>query len=383
MASTCNFKRELNKVLFEGDSFYREVILNRPTKLNSLDYEVISQMLKNFRDFETDSKVKFVILKANGRAFSAGGDVVSIVGSMMTGHWCFGARFYKKQFNLDYLLATYKKPLLPLIDGIVMGGGAGLCMNGKFRIVTEKAVFAMPEASIGLFPDVGASHFLSRLPGHFGEFLGLTGGRLNGAEMLACGLATHFLFSKDLPLLENTLKTSDMATICQVVNKFTQKPNLKQDTIYQTQRLETINKCFSKDTIEEILLALENEAKNNPEIWITEAINSMKAASHTSLKITLRSIKEGRLQNLKQCLVREYTICCNVLRATVSYDFYEGSRALLFDKDKKPKWEPSKLELVSKEMVNRCFNGIDDDDWKCLQIPDRSVSSGDVLKPKL
>ncbi|XP_057988200.1 probable 3-hydroxyisobutyryl-CoA hydrolase 2 [Hevea brasiliensis] len=383
MASTCNFKRELNKVLFEGDSCYREVILNRPSKLNSLDYDVISQMLKNFRDFETDSTIKFVILKANGKAFSAGGDVVSIVRSMIAGHWSFGARFYKKQFNLDYLLATYKKPLLPLIDGFVMGGGAGLSMNGRFRIVTENAVFAMPEVFIGLFPDVGASHFLSRLPGHFGEYLGLTGARLNGAEMVACGLATHFVFSKDLPLLENTLQTlasSEMTIIYQVINKFTQKPSINEDSIYQS--LETINKCFSKDTVEEILLALEKEAENKAEIWITKAINSIKAASPTSLKIALRSIREGRLQNLKQCLICEYTICCNVMRATISNDFYEGSRAMLFDKDKKPKWQPSNLELVSNDMVDRCFTGIDDDDWKYLQIHDRS-NIVDVLKPKL
>ncbi|KAG8652150.1 3-hydroxyisobutyryl-CoA hydrolase 1-like isoform X1 [Manihot esculenta] len=383
MASSCNFKKELNKVLFEGGSSYREVILNRPTKLNSLDYEVMSQMLKNFRDFETDSVVKFVILKANGKAFCAGGDVVSLVNSVLAGHWSFGARFCKKQFKLDYLLATYQKPLLPLIDGIVMGGGAGLCMNGRFRIVTEKALFAMPEVFIGHFPDVGASQFLSRLPGHFGEYLGLTGARINGAEMLACGLATHFVFSKDLSSLENALKTlpssSDMTTICQIINKFAHKPNLKQDTIYQTQRLETLNECFSNDTVEEILLALENEAKNNAETWISKAINSMKAVSPTSLKIALRSIRQGRDQNLKQCLIREYTICCNILRATISNDFYEGSRAMLIDKDKKPKWKPSKLELVSEEMVDRYFTGID---GKYLKITDRSVMAG-VLKPKL
>ncbi|XP_043813842.1 3-hydroxyisobutyryl-CoA hydrolase 1-like isoform X2 [Manihot esculenta] len=355
MASSCNFKKELNKVLFEGGSSYREVILNRPTKLNSLDYEVMSQMLKNFRDFETDSVVKFVILKANGKAFCAGGDVVSLVNSVLAGHWSFGARFCKKQFKLDYLLATYQKPLL----------------------------FAMPEVFIGHFPDVGASQFLSRLPGHFGEYLGLTGARINGAEMLACGLATHFVFSKDLSSLENALKTlpssSDMTTICQIINKFAHKPNLKQDTIYQTQRLETLNECFSNDTVEEILLALENEAKNNAETWISKAINSMKAVSPTSLKIALRSIRQGRDQNLKQCLIREYTICCNILRATISNDFYEGSRAMLIDKDKKPKWKPSKLELVSEEMVDRYFTGID---GKYLKITDRSVMAG-VLKPKL
>ncbi|KAF5749888.1 Beta-hydroxyisobutyryl-CoA hydrolase 1 [Tripterygium wilfordii] len=155
-------------------------------------------MLKCFKIFEDDSTTNLVILKGNGKAFCAGGDVVSVVGSMMIGHWSFGASFYRKQFTLDYLLATYKKPLIALIDGIVMGGGAGLSMHATFRIVTENTVFAMPEAAIGLFPDVGASHFLSRLPGYFGEYLGLTGARLDGAEMLECGLATHFVYSKDL-----------------------------------------------------------------------------------------------------------------------------------------------------------------------------------------
>ncbi|XP_050224261.1 probable 3-hydroxyisobutyryl-CoA hydrolase 3 isoform X2 [Mercurialis annua] len=310
----------------------------------------VSQMLRNLRAFEMNSSVKFVILKANGKAFCAGGDVLSIVGSMMKGHWSFGARFYKKQLKLDYLTATYKKPLIPLIDGIVMGGGVGLSMHGRFKIVTEKAVFAMPEASIGLFPDVGASHFLSRLPGHFGEYLGLTGARLNGVEMFACGLATHFVLSRDLPSLENALQTlisSENTSIDEVINKFSQRPKLKEDSIYK--RLEIINECFSKDRVEDILLALENEAKNKEENWVIRAIKSMKSASPTSLKITLRS----------------------------------GSRAMLFDKDKKPKWEPSKLELVSEEMVDRCFAGIDDDDWKYLKLPPSRIPPLEFLKPKL
>ncbi|EEF35787.1 catalytic, putative [Ricinus communis] len=227
---------------------------------------------------------------------------------------------------------------IPLIDGIVMGGGAGLSLYGKFRIVTEKAVFAMPEASIGLFPDVGASHFLSRLPGHFGEYLGLTGARLNGAEMLACGLATNFIESQDLPSLENALQaliSSEKTSIFEVVNKFSQKPKIKESSIIN--RLEMVDKCFSKDTVEEIFHALEEEAKNKAENWIVMAMKSMKSASPTSLKITLRSIREGGMQSLKQCLIREYTISCNIIRATVSSDLYEGARALLFDKDKRPK----------------------------------------------
>ncbi|XP_037495693.1 probable 3-hydroxyisobutyryl-CoA hydrolase 3 isoform X2 [Jatropha curcas] len=324
--------------------------------------------------------------QGNGNAFCAGGDVVSICTSMVAGHWSFGARFYEKQFNLDYLLATYKKPLIPLIDGIVMGGGAGLTMHGRFRIVTEKAVFAMPEVHIGLFPDLGASHFLSRLPGYFGEYLGLTGAGVDGAEMLACGLATHFVFSKDLLNLENTLQTQtslEIAMICKIIEQFAQNPKIKEDCAYN--RSEIINKCFSKDTVEEILLALENEVKlkNKAENWIIKAINSMKLASPTSLKITLKSIREGRQQTLKQCFIREYTISCNILRGTVSRDLLKGSRAMFFDKDKKPKWEPRKLELVSKDMVDRCFSAIDEDDWEYLQLPSRFDAVEKILQPRL
>ncbi|WCJ24270.1 3-hydroxyisobutyryl-CoA hydrolase mitochondrial [Euphorbia peplus] len=380
MGSHPKFNRQLNQVLVEGDSFCKKLILNRPDKLNILNYDMISQLLKYFGAIEVDPTVKIVILKGNGNAFCAGGDVVSIVSSMLSGHWSFGARFYKKQLKLDYLLATCKKPLLSLIDGTVMGGGAGLSLNGRFKIVTEKSIFAAPEVAIGLFADCGASHFLSRLPGYFGEFLGLTGTRLDGAEMLDCGLATHFVFSKDLALLENALeklKSQDMTAINQILIKFAQKPQTKESSSFK--RLEIINKCFSKDTVEEILLSLEQEAKNKPDIWIRRAIKSIKLGSPTSLKITLRSIREGRMQDLDQCLTREYTICCNIARGIVSTDFYEGARAMLFDKDKNPKWEPSRLELVSSNMVDSCFSAIDEDDWKFLKLPVRNHKVNDAV----
>ncbi|XP_061974820.1 3-hydroxyisobutyryl-CoA hydrolase 1-like [Populus nigra] len=384
MSPLFSYRKELNQVLFEGDSISRKVILNRPEKLNILNYEMVSQMLKNLKAFENDSAVRLVILKGNGNVFCAGGDIVSNFLSVTQGHWSYGEKFYEKQLILDYILATYRKPLISLVDGIVMGGGAGLSMHGRFRIVTENTVFAMPETLIGHFPDLGASHFLSRLPGHFGEYLGLTGARLDGAEMLACGLATHFVLSKDLLALENALQalgSSDTATISEAISNFGHKPTIKDDSAYS--RLEVINKCFSKETVEEVLLSLENEVENRTEKWILLAIKSIKSVSPISLKIALRSIREGRTQNLKQCLVREYTICCNCIRATVSNDALEGARAMLVDKDKKPQWEPSRLELVSKDMVDRCFTGIDDDDdWQFLQLPDRS-SMAEVLKPKL
>ncbi|GAB4837681.1 hypothetical protein Ancab_002533 [Ancistrocladus abbreviatus] len=166
-----------------------------------------------------------------------------------------------RQLRLDYLIATYKKPVVALIHGLVMGGGAGLSMNAPFRIVTEKTVFAMPEASFGLFSDVGASYFLSRLPCSIGEYLGLTGKRFNGSEMLACGLATHFVLSKDLPLLEKELDEAGSAAsvIRKVVDRYAHKPNVKEDS--PLMRVDLVNKCFSKNTVEEILQSLEKGDK--------------------------------------------------------------------------------------------------------------------------
>ncbi|XP_034703628.1 probable 3-hydroxyisobutyryl-CoA hydrolase 2 [Vitis riparia] len=231
----------------------------------------------------------------------------------------------------------------------------------------------MPEGQIGLFPDVGASYFLSRLPGYFGEYLGLTGARLDGKEMLACGLATHFVLSKDLLLLENAVSevaSSDASTISRVISRFSSEISLKKESAYR--RLETINKCFSRRTVEEILSMLENEAANGDNKWIIQAISSMKSASPTSLKIFLKLIREGRTKELKDCLIQDYTIACHMFRRTFNPDFIEGSRAKLFEKGQQPKWEPSKLELVRDDFVNQYFEKVDDADWEYLQLPARS-----------
>ncbi|XP_034704112.1 3-hydroxyisobutyryl-CoA hydrolase 1-like [Vitis riparia] len=234
-----------------------------------------------------------ILEEKEGRAFCAGGDVVEIILSINEGHWSFSASFYKKQLTLDYLLATSTKPLVSLINGIVMGGGTGLSMNSMFRVVTENTVFAIPEGQIRLFPDVGASYFLSRLLGFVGEYLGLTGARLDGNEMIACGLATHFVLSKVLSLLENALSevaSSNASTISRVISGFSSKISLKKDSAFR--RLETINKCFSR-TVEEILSMLENEAANGDNKWIIQAISSMKSASPIGLKIFLKLIELG------------------------------------------------------------------------------------------
>ncbi|XP_056173551.1 3-hydroxyisobutyryl-CoA hydrolase 1-like isoform X6 [Syzygium oleosum] len=328
MASFSSGSGQEDEVLVEEKSFVRTLILNRPKQLNSASRYMISRLLELFLVYEKDSNVKLVILKGKGRAFCAGGDVAALVHDINNGNWKSCAIVSWKVFTLNYLMATYSKPQVSILNGIVMGGGAGCSIHGSLRVATENSVFAMPETALGLFPDTGASYFLSRLPGHFGEYLGLTGARVDGAEMLACGLATHFVPSAKLPSLEaalHTVDSSDKAIISAVIGQYSELPMLKEQSAYR--RSDVINRCFSRRTVEDILSAL---------------------------------IREGRLQGIGQCLVREYRMVCH------------GCRALLLDKDKNPKWEPPRLELVSEKMVDKYFSKVDDEDWEDLKLPARS-----------
>uniref|UniRef100_A0A0D3HT27 3-hydroxyisobutyryl-CoA hydrolase n=1 Tax=Oryza barthii TaxID=65489 RepID=A0A0D3HT27_9ORYZ len=185
----------MSQVLVEANGVTRTLVLNRPKQLNALSSEMITCFLRCFTAYEEDDGVKLLIVKGKGRAFCAGGDVAAVVRSINNDSWKYGAHFFRNEFLLNYIIATYSKPQVSLLTGIVMGGGAGVSIHGRFRVVTDSTVFAMPETALGLFPDIGASYFLSRLPGFYGEYVGITGVRLDAAEMLACGLATHFVSS--------------------------------------------------------------------------------------------------------------------------------------------------------------------------------------------
>uniref|UniRef100_K3ZNP3 3-hydroxyisobutyryl-CoA hydrolase n=1 Tax=Setaria italica TaxID=4555 RepID=K3ZNP3_SETIT len=332
----------------------------------------IKGLLRCFVAYEEEDGVKLLIMKGKGRAFCAGGDVTATIRSIHNEGWKWGADFFRNQYSLDYIIATYTKPQVSLLTGIVMGGGAGVSLHGRFRVATDKTVFAMPETALGLFPDVGASYFLSRLPGFYGEYVALAGARLDGAEMLACGLATHFVRSNRLVLLEESLKkldTSNTSAVCDIINQFAEKPPLKENS--SLNRLDIINKCFSKRTVEEIISALEQVASNLADEWVVVTIQSLKKASPTSLKISLRSIREGRTETIGECLRREYRIVCHVLQGDFSKDFYEGSRALLIDKDQNPRWMPPRLEQVDDEAVEQYFSRMDDPWCEDLNLPTR------------
>lgn len=355
--STTTSDVAVEQVLVEKTKHSRTILLNRPRQLNAISYWMTGHLKKIYEQWEKEADVQIVLVKGSGRAFSAGGDVAEVYRFGKQGWHEKSMHFFSQEYNVNYLIGTYKKPHVALIDGIVMGGGAGLSINGSFKVVTEKTVFAMPETGLGLHPDVGASYFLSRLPGRLGEYIGLTGARLDGAELLAVGLATHYVPSEKLIHLEENLKclgSGNHVSVDEAICNFSEKPSYGEESIIH--RLEHVNQCFSKSTVEEIIEALELQKDQPQDKWYLTTIETLKKASPTSLKITLKSIRDGRKQSFYECLMREYRMTVRCLLAECSNDFYEGCRAILIDKDRKPKWDPPTLAAVTPAMVDHYFS---------------------------
>ncbi|KAL0309063.1 UNVERIFIED_CONTAM: 3-hydroxyisobutyryl-CoA hydrolase-like protein 1, mitochondrial [Sesamum radiatum] len=322
-----------NIVDVEGFGSSRTAILSRPSSLNAIN-----------------------IPMGRGRAFCAGGDIVSLYYLMKEGNLEECKQLFRKAYSLMYFIGTYLKPHVAILNGITMGGGAGISIPGTFRLATDKTIFATPETLIGLHPDAGASFYLSHLPGYLGEYLGLTGEKLNGAEMISCGLATHYSLYTKLPLVERKIRnlvTGNPSVIETCLGSLGDP--VQPDPTSVVHRIQTLNKCFSHDTVEEIIESLENQAARTNDAWCVSTVKKLKEAAPLSLKVSLRSIREGRSQTLEQCLIREYRMSVRAISGQITGDFCEGVRAKLVDKDFSPKWNPPSLEHVSQDMVDQYF----------------------------
>ncbi|OIT40083.1 PREDICTED: 3-hydroxyisobutyryl-CoA hydrolase-like protein 1, mitochondrial [Nicotiana attenuata] len=344
-------------VLVEGKASSRTAILNRPHALNALNFSVVDRLLKLYKNWEDDPDIGFLVLKGSGKAFSAGGDIVTIYNLLKQGNLQDCKDFCWTINNLVYLVGTLLKPHVALLNGITMGGGAGISIPGTFRVATEKTVFATPETLIGYHPDAGASFYLSHLPGYLGEYLALTGDKINGAEMISCGLATHYLHSAKIPLIEEQLgklMTDDPSVIERSLENCGEI--VHPDPTSVLHRIETLNKCFSHDTVEEIIDALESEAAKKQDAWCVSTLRKLQETAPLSLKVSLRSIREGRHQTLDQCLIREYRMTVQAFSGQITNDFCEGVRARLVDRDFAPKWDPPSLDKVTDDMVDQYFS---------------------------
>ncbi|KAL6906425.1 hypothetical protein ACP4OV_004026 [Aristida adscensionis] len=346
-----------DEVLVEGKASARAAVLNRPGYLNALTTTMGARLNKFYESWEDNPDIGFVMMKGSGRAFCAGGDVVRLRELVSEGKMDECKDFFKTLYMYIYVLGTYLKPHVAILDGVTMGGGGGVSIPGTFRIATERTVFATPEVHIGFHPDAAASFYLSHLTGHVGEYLALTGEKLTGADMIALGLATHYSMSEHLDLVDERLAklvTDDPSVIDSSLAQYGDMVYPAKTSIVHSM-LEVIDKCFSYETVEEIVDALESEAAKLNEEWCTLALKRLKEASPLALKVSLQSIREGRYQTLDECLVREYRMSINGISKQFSHEFCEGVRARLVDKDLAPKWDPPALEYVSKDMVDAYF----------------------------
>ncbi|XP_022130599.1 3-hydroxyisobutyryl-CoA hydrolase, mitochondrial [Pieris rapae] len=341
-------------VLFENLNNAGIITLNRPKALNSLNTSMVTKLLQQLRDWENNKSL--VIVKGAGeKAFCAGGDVKSAIDRVE------GPRFFHTEYNVNYLIGKYKIPYIALINGVTMGGGVGVSVHGRYRVATEKTVVAMPETKIGLFPDVGGSYILPRLQVNLGMYLGLTGDRLKGKDVVKAGIATHFVSSKRLYELEKLLsRCTNDNEVLSLLNKFHEP--LEEFSL--ADNIKHINYCFAASTVEEIIERLE-KVQND---WSLKTIQTLHQMCPGSLKITLRALQRGAQLELPQCLKMEYRLAC---RATENHDFPEGVRALLIDKDNKPKWQHSSLSDVDDDYVEDFFKKLPQD--KELQFFDAKL----------
>ena len=364
---------EADDVLFSSLYGVRTVELNRPKKLNSLNGSMVRKIMPRLREWEKSQMANIIILTGAGeKALCAGGDVAILAEQNKTGRegQKESSDYFALEYQLDHLIATYSKPYIAIMDGITMGGGVGLSVHAPFRIATEKTVFAMPETTIGFFPDVGGSFFLSRLDGEIGTYLALTSERLLGVQAFYAGIATHYVdssvlaplttrlselvFQDHAPLMERLrLINSTISEFCSSLPSPASYPKAKYGDISGDVR-EAVDRCFKFDTIEEILAALEKEKKSGPmSDWAETTLKTIHGRSPTSLKVTLRQLRIGADWNISEAFVREHALATKFMAHP---DFVEGVSARLINKPPtKPKWNPSRLDEVSANDVYDFF----------------------------
>jgi enoyl-CoA hydratase len=329
--------------------------VNRPRALNALTRPMVRRLGALFAAWRDDPDVAVVVARGEGeRAFCSGGDVRAVYEAGRAGRREEALAFFHDEYRMNWRLFRFPKPYVALVDGITMGGGVGISVHGRFRVVTERALFAMPETGIGLFPDVGGTYFLPRCPGALGTYLALTGARLKAADCLYVGYATHFVPSERLGEVEAALREAAAAggdAAAAAVEEALAPLSGDPGPPPLAEHRETIDRCFAHDRVEDILAALADE-RGDDGGWAAETRADLMTKSPTSLKVTLSQMRRGAGLDFDAAMRLEYRM---VHRIVAGHDFYEGIRALLVDKDGEPRWDPASLSGVTEDDVERYF----------------------------
>jgi len=330
------------------------ISLNRPKAIHALTLGMCESMSLSLAGWAADSEVKSVIIEhSEGRGFCSGGDINLLRRSALEDQGTEGRRFFLAEYQLNHQLFTYPKPVVAFMDGVTMGGGVGISQPAQFRVATEHTRFAMPETGIGLFPDVGGGWYLSRLEGRLGQFLALTGARLDGSECLWAGLATHYLPSEALAEAKRRIAAGH--EIGGVLGALSVKPPEPKIAAHEAQ----IRKHFAGDTLEQVLSSLEADDSE----WAVRELATLRTKSPQACKVALRQLAtSSRLVSFEQNMAMEYRIASRVL---VLPDFAEGVRAVIVDKDQAPQWNPPTPEGVTDAMLDAIFAPLaPEEEWK-------------------
>ena len=341
-----NYTQNIEEIIVDVIGKAGVITLNRPKSLNALNVSMICILAKTLEQWQTDPAVEFVVIQSNNpKAFCAGGDIRAVYNARLQNDFNFCDTIFREEYQLNYMISQYPKPYIALIDGICMGGGMGISIHGSHRIVTEKAILAMPETGIGFFPDVGASYFLNQCPGKTGIFMGIVGEKITGVDAIYANLATHYISSAQLSELQNKLLN---ASSCKEALALIEVAREEAPVSTLAPQQVIVDQCFSANTVEEIMKNLENA--NTPEA--SQWLLTLDKRSPVSLKISLELLRRNCGKSLKECLAVEFRLSQKFSR---NYDFFEGVRALLVDKDNDPGWQPRHLCHVTGEMIDHYF----------------------------
>jgi enoyl-CoA hydratase/carnithine racemase len=323
------------------------ITLTRQKALNALSLNMIRAMDKQLAIWADSSSIIAVIIRAaSGRAFCAGGDIRAMYERKMANDQAFSG-FFHEEYQLNRRIFHFPKPYIALLDGITMGGGAGISLHGSHRIATENLLFAMPETGIGFHPDVGTSFFLSRLPHHIGIYLGLTGARISCSDCLALKLVDHVIAPESQEQLIQVMAESflpNKMAVTEVIKQF--EIDVPKSELFNN-KIE-IKNHFSKNSVEAILQSLLSTTSK----WAHKTAEIIKKNSPTSLKVTLQELIQAANLDFDACMQTEYRL---TMRFVDGHDFFEGVRAAVIDKDQKPNWKPVTLEEVTTDNVAYYF----------------------------
>ena len=341
------------EVIVGSDSGCGRITLNRPKAINALNFDMCRTIIAALQSWEFDPEIAAIIIDhGDGRGFCAGGDLRALHEKLGNGS-SEVLDFFRTEYRLDHLLFTLAKPSVCFMDGIVMGGGAGIAMPCRYRVATEATIFSMPETGIGFYPDVGAGWFLSRLPDRIGQWLALTGARLDGADCLRLGLATHYLPRNELPDVKARIqKAPDEIEVILSDASVSPSPARIDELHAET------NMLFAADRIEDIFALLNAD----PSPWAREQLAEISKKSPRGCKVALQALAEcGKLEQFSEIMQLEYRVST---RLASKPDFSEGVRAFLIDRDNHPKWTPSRFEDVGDDEIDAIFAPLpENEEW--------------------